>query len=329
MTSARTPTEQLPARATLLEFLRRVDRVRPQGDAAASASRRPPSWLRIEQPAQTRFAGCDAVEVQVEPTDFPEAVQRTVTVRHPHFGLFAPYGPLPVHITERALHERLFERNGALERFINLAAGDMAWLYYVSWSSMHPVLGYERGTNPYAERLGAFGGARPTTTRKGPEADHSEICRRAHPGLYCAPRRSLPSLRKMLTAYFGVPTSVRPRLGRWIAMPTAAPSIRNLGGWRLGSRIWDVQHSFEIAVGPIDADRFWEWKRGSPAIAAMAEIATDFGGGAVHAVIKVLIRTNPDIAGRVGHMRLGVDAWAHPRRALHVLTVFDALGNRK
>ncbi|TCW77474.1 type VI secretion system baseplate subunit TssG [Burkholderia sp. SRS-46] len=311
----------LTPRRTFFELMRRVEMLERERGVPMRRARRSPPWLRIEQSADMHFASTEVANVRVEQGVVSDADDHPqVDVVQRHFGLFAPYGPLPLHMTEHAMQEKRFERNAAFERFVNVACGDLAWLHYFAWSSMHPVLGCERARNPFVERVTTLANA-----RGGLAGDRDvQACRRAFPGTYCAPRRSLADLGRMLERYFRVPLRVVPRHGRWISVPPAPDGGRRLGAWRLGARIWDVQHSMEIVIGPIGADEFHRWRQRSAAAMALCAVATDFVDGRIDPVIKVQVRTHPDLAGKVGRMRVGVDAWCRPDHALHTLTIYES-----
>ena len=251
-----------------------------------------------------------------------------------------------IHITEHAMQEKRFEQNPAFERFVNVACGEFAWLDYLAYSAMHPVLGYERALNAFVERVTSLADA--TAQRAaaaaaaagdgdgdgdgdddGDDHDHdagrhARACRRAFPGLYCAPRRSLADLQRMLARYFDVPLLIAPRHGRWMPVRPAPRGARRIGAWRLGARVWDVQHAMEIVVGPIDADAFHRWQRRAATVMTVCAVVEDFVDGRIDAVVKVEVRTRPELNGRVGRMRLGVDAWCRPGHALRTLTVHEA-----
>jgi type VI secretion system protein ImpH len=80
----------------------------------------------------------------------------------------------------------------------------------------------------------------------------------------------------------------------------------------------------EIVIGAIEADEFHRWKRGAEAVRAVAAVVSDFADGRIYPVIKVQVRTRAELAGKVGRVRLGVDAWCRPNDFLHVLTVHDS-----
>lgn len=314
-------TQALTPQRSFFELMRRVEVLERKRSGSARRVRRSPAWLRIEQSADMQFASTEVALVRV---DLPPLIDvddhPRVNVIQRHFGLFAPYGPLPLHVTEHAMQERRFERNAGFERFLNVACGDLAWLHYIAWSSMHPVLGYERARNPFVERVTALANA---SFGDDATTEHAQVCRRAFPGIYCAPRRSLADLQRVLARYFGVLLRVAPRYGRWIPVPCAPRGGRRVGAWRLGARIWDVQHSMEIMIGPIEADEFYRWQRRSAAVMAVCAVATDFVDGRIDPVIKVQVRTRPELAGKVGRMRIGVDAWSRPNYALRTLTIYE------
>nr|WP_281376440.1 type VI secretion system baseplate subunit TssG [Burkholderia guangdongensis] len=311
----------LSPRRTFFELMRRIEMLERERNGSSRFVRRSPGWLRIEQSADMGFASTEISRIDVRQRrgiDHRDGPRVSVIQRH--FGLFAPYGPMPLSVTEHAMHERNVERNPAFERFVNLVCGDLAWMHYLAWSSMHPVLGCERGRNAFVERVTSFANAR----QDAAVARDAMACRHAFPGAYCARRRSLVDLQRVLGAYFHVPLKVVPRHGRWVSVMHATGARRRVGTWRLGARIWDVQYSMEIVIGPLAAGEFHRWQRRAPAVMAVCAVASDFVDGAVDPVIKVQVRTCPELAGRIGRMRIGVDAWSRPNHALRTLTVHES-----
>jgi type VI secretion system protein ImpH len=316
-----TPTKRF------FELMRRIDALqaqRPAGPRAAAGRR--PGWLRMEQSAAMHFASAEVTHVTVLPQPFGAAdAWPDLRVVQRHFGLFAPYGPLPLHFTEHAMLEKRYERNPAFEQFLNLVSTDMAWLHYRAWSSMHPALGYERARHPFLARIGSLSRADANSCADDQaDAAHPARCRRSWPGLYVGPQRPLAGLQRLLRRYLQTPISTMPRGGRWLSVPTGIAQGKRLGRWRLGSRVWDAQNTLDIVVGPIDADQFHLWHRRAPAVRALVAVVTDYAAGAVQPAVHVLVRTRPEMAGRIGRMRVGVDTWAHPGHQLARLTVHES-----
>ena len=311
---------------TFFELMRRIDALQHQQQPGRVHWRRRPAWLRMEQVAAMHFASTEVADVQLRAPAFGERdAWPEVRVVQRHFGLFAPYGPLPLHFTEHALREKGFERNAAFEQFVNVASADMAWLHYCAWAAMHPALGYDRDRNAFAERVSAMAWAdTPSPTQRPRTANaHAQACRRSWPGLYIAPQRPLAGLRRLLQAYFETPVRLLPRAGRWLSVPAGGRQGQRLGRWRLGSRVWDAQNTLDIEIGPIDAAQFHLWQRRAHATRALVAVVTDYTGGDVQPAVHVAVRTQPEQAARVGRVRIGVDAWAKPGRALRRLTVHE------
>jgi type VI secretion system protein ImpH len=299
---------------TFFSLMRRVDATLRQ------LGRHRPDWLRIETRADMSFAGGEIAAVEVERDD--DGAVASLGVMQRHFTLLAPYGPLPLHVTEHVLHERIFERNRAFERFLSLLAADLAWLHYRAWADMHPALGHERIRHPFAERLHALvDPLRPGAADGASSA--VQVFRRNHPAVFIRRGRSLTGLQRLLTEHFGLPVQVKPWQGQWWSHK-ADTTPRTLGRWRMGRRAWEVQHLVALEVGPIDADQFHLWRRGSVVVDDLVRIVADYTEGRVGAAVHVWIRTHPDMAARLGRHRLGTDFWTHPDHRHRRVTVFDA-----
>jgi type VI secretion system protein ImpH len=317
----------LPAGISFFELMRRFERLhqeRAPSQGQAAQLRRQPRWLRLEQAAELDFAPAEVQSVELRLDPFDSAAEPELLVRQRHFGLYAPYGPLPVFVTEHAMQERRFERNPAFERFVNLVSAQLAWNHYCAWSALHPVLGYERARNSFVQRLGQLSNVLPGTAATPGGAEHALACRAAWPGFYLTRQRPLAPLRRMLEQYFQVPVQVLARAGRWMAVPNQGRDPRRLGQWRVGRRVLDAQLQAQIVVGPLECQAFGQWKRKSPCVAALMQIANDYTDGHLQPRVLVQIRTRADMAGRLGAMALGHDAWAHPGDSIQTLNVYDA-----
>ncbi|WP_211470855.1 type VI secretion system baseplate subunit TssG [Collimonas humicola] len=316
-------SKMLSANKTFFELMRRIDALQRMSAAdddaelSSSQSRRRPSWLVLEQLAALEFAASEVVEVQLAASRFGEAAMPEVIVKQRNFGLFAPYGPLPIHMTEHALSEKAFEK------FINMISADIAWLHYSAWSLMHPVLGCDRLMNVFKGKITSLANVGDAGVDAAPDLGHVRACRESFPGLYMTRHRPRLALQRMLRQYFDVPLEIRPRAGRWISIADAQCDQKKAGQWRLGTRVWDAQMSWDVVIGPIEASAFEIWHRRSAAVKSLIEIINDYAGGQVQSAIHVLLRTHSKLATRVGQMRLGINSWAHPNEKIFRLTVHE------
>lgn len=299
---------------TFFNLLRHVDATLRHGH------RRRPDWLRVQTLADMTFAGGDIAATNVDRDDDGAVAELDVTQRH--FTLLAPYGPLPLYVTEHALHERIFERNRGFERFVSMLVADLSWLHYRTWSDMHPALGHERARHPFAERLYSLVDPLNGLVVDDPRGAVKAF-RRNHPAVFIRRGRSLVGLQRMLSEHFDVAVQVKPWQGRWWHHDDTA-SPRAIGRWRMGQRAWEVQHLVALEIGPIEAEDFSTWRRGSVVVDDLVRIVADYTEGRVQSTVHVWIKTRPDMAARVGRHRLGTDFWTHPDHRCQRVTVFDA-----
>lgn len=301
-------------RKTLHELLRRLETlvandglgIRPGWDQG---------WLRLEQAAEMYFAGSDLQDVcleQAKDKHGHEVDGDILRVRMRQFGLFAPYGPLPIHVTEHAKHERSLERNGGFEAFINLLSGHLALLDYRAFANTHPVISQfahpqQAGFSFRLSQL-ASGWMAGMDARL---AQHVSRCRLGAAWAYVRPERTLDALEKILAGYFEVDIQVSSRHGRWIEIGGETGEKR-LGQWRVGKRIFDTQSAIHVRVGPVAARDFSAFQRASERMKTMVRLIEDFTGGQASARIDVDVRTSPDLRAALGETRIGHDTWVRP-----------------
>lgn len=316
-------SQMLTANKTFFELMRRIEvlqRVSATDDAVElpfNQSRRRPSWLILEQLAALEFAASEVVDVQIAAPRSGQTAMPEVKVKQRNFGLFAPYGPLPIYMTEHALSEKAFEK------FINMISANVAWLHYSAWSSMHPVLGCDRLTNLFKKKITSLANISDANFDIASDLRHVRACRESFPGLYMTRHRPRLVLERMLREYFDVILEIKPRAGRWISMPDAQRAQKRTGQWRLGSRVWDAQMSWDVVIGPIEASAFEIWHRRSSAVKSLIAVINDYAGGQVQSAVHVLVRTHSKLAARVGQMRLGIDSWANPSERICRLKVHE------
>lgn len=301
-------------RKTLHELLRRLESlvandgygIRPGWDQA---------WLRLEQAAELYFSGSELQEVSLETAKDRhghETDASLLRVRMRHFGLFAPYGPLPIHVTEHAKYERTFERNAGFEAFLNLISGHLALLDYRAFANTHPVLslyghpqqaGFIKRLSHVVSSWMASGDAE--------FSDHLNRCRLGAAWAYVRPERTLDALERILAGYFEIDVKVTPRHGRWIEIGGESGEKR-LGQWRVGRRIFDTQSAIQVRIGPVDAKDFPEFQRASQKMKTMVRLIEDFTGGQATARIDVDVRTSPELRAALGKTRIGQNTWVKP-----------------
>jgi type VI secretion system protein ImpH len=305
---------------TFFELMRRVDvlaAVQSKSswsvEAVGTPVRRRPSWLRLQQRARMDFAAAEVADMEcVEPLFEGEASCLRVGIRH--FGLFAPYGPLPLYVTEHARHEAPV----AFEQFFGHLTAELAWLDYKAWAQMHPVVGCdvpERG-NSFVKRVSSVAAVELAADLGAGQcretAKHIRLCRTHFAGLYAAKHRPLPCLAAMLRKYFHLPITVLPRAGGWLEIEKPDSAKPTVGRWFLGRRVFAPQAQMTLLVGPVSAQQFPRFHRGQALSRWLLAVAQDYASGLVDARLMVDVQTQAGMNGRIGAMRVGVDSWASP-----------------
>lgn len=309
----------LSASQDFFELLRRIERATPEEKRLGTQGDRSHLRLRIIQPADMSFAPREVSDVRQTSNGRHRLSEITIFCRH--FGLFAPYGPLPIHITEHARNEALSKRNQAFEHFAGILSQRMAILYYRSWAQMHVAVGHDRASaNPFMHHLRQLAGL----TSQQALGPHVDRVRRCFPGVYLPGRGSLRKLQEILSQYFAVAIRVEARNGLWIDDSRNEQNQRmgRLGGTRIGRRFFDVQHSLMLSIGPVTDPEYLDFQRNSKRINTLVQICHDFVRHRMVLDVRLIIQTSPNMACRLGGGILSRHCWLKPGSALRIQTIY-------
>lgn len=318
---ARQPQSVIPGLSARLEFfelLRRIERAQDQGPRLGEIGDRSHARLRIVQPADMAFAPREVVSVKQQ-RDVRKGPSITIVCRH--FGLFAPYGPLSIHVTEHARNELIARRNQAFQDFAALLSQRLAILHYRAWAQLHVAVGHDHAAgNHFLTHLRQIAGAVPHSSM----SRSIQRLRQSFPGAYLPERGSLRELQRMLTYFFDVPIHIAEHQGRWINdSGNPLQRLSRLGSTRIGQRFFDAQHILSIQIGPLPAPDYALFQRNSERLATLAHICHDFVRYRLVLDISLLIQTEPAMACRLGKAKLGSQGWLKPARAIHRQLVYQ------
>lgn len=306
--------EGLSNRQDFFELLRRIERAQANAPRLGVVNDRSHERLSITQPADLAFASREVVTV--------EQVSPQVIIKARHFGMFAPYGPLPIHVTEHTRNEAIARRNQAFEQFVSIMSQRFAVLHYRAWAQLKSMVGHDHDDerNPFRQRLWQAVGAPPG----GAGNPHVHRLRAAYGGAYLPARRSLNSLQKMLVAYFNVPIRISTGHAQWVEDGQQHHNQRlgALGKTRMGSRFFDAQYGAHILIGPLPAAQYQQYQRGSERLQALVGICHDFVSHQMVLDISLLVTTEPAMAMTLGNKRLSRDGWLKPESGTHQQRVY-------
>jgi len=313
------PFPGLSNRLDFFELLRRLERDGELGVRLGDPGERSAVDLRIVQPADMAFAPREVVGVE----QYQQAGRpRSVVINCRHFGLFAPYGPLPVHVTEHARLEWLNRRNSAFQAFMALLSQRLAVLHYRAWAQLNVALSHERpGGNAFLGHLHHLSGVQEYV----PENEHVRRVRTRFAGAYLPDRRGLKSLGLILTHYFDLPCRLTPRFARWIDDGEGAVRQRmaRLGQTRVGQRFYDTQHSIKIKVGPLTASDYPAFQPGGERLAALLAICRNYVGSQLMFDVDLVINTHEEMSAQLGRAKLSQNGWLKTRQGYYTQKVFQ------
>lgn len=311
----------LSNRLDFFELLRRLERDGDLGVRLGEPGERNVIDLRIVQPADMAFAPREVVGVE----QYQQAGRpRSVVVTCRHFGLFAPYGPLPVHVTEHARLEWLSRRNSAFQAFMALLSQRLAVLHYRAWAQLNVALSHERpGGNDFLRHIHQLSGVQESV----PENEHVRRVRTRFAGAYLPNRRGLRSLSRILTHYFDLPCRLTPRYARWIDDGEGAVRQRmaKLGQTRVGRRFYDTQHSIKIEVGPLAASDYPAFQPGGEKLAALLAICRNYVGSQLMFDVDLVINTHKEMSAQLGSGKLSRNGWLKTRPGFYIQKVFQQI----
>ncbi|NJM92678.1 MAG: type VI secretion system baseplate subunit TssG [Rhodospirillaceae bacterium] len=205
-------------------------------------------------------------------------------------GLTGPSGVLPQHYTE-LLIKNVRDKNFALRDFFDLFNHRLISLFHRAWEKYRLPASYERHApeeDPLTSCLMALVGVDTPHLRNRMSVDDEAIIHFS--GHYAHWPRSAASLEAILSDFFERPVRIQQFRGRWTwlapdeftALPTRLVpegAFAQLGmNAVVGERVWDVQGTFRIRIGPVNYRQFISFMPGSKDLAQLVDLTRLFVG---------------------------------------------------
>lgn len=297
-------------------LLRRVEAAFPDRPRIGRAMRPHDEPVRLGQDPTLAFevGAVGAVEVR--------SGQPAPRIAVNFFGLLGPNGPLPRHITEYAGDRARHLGDRTLVHFLDLLQHRFIEFFYRAWAQAQPTVSFDRpGDDRFARLVGAFVGL-----------GTPDLCDRdALPGvakLHFAGSlargvRNADGLAFILGQHFGVPARIEEFAGHWLVLEPedrsrlgAGNGSASLGqGVVLGNRVWDRQHKFRVALGPMRLAQFEDFLPGGSAHAPLIAWLRTYDGFEHDWDVQLELPA-PEVPrlslGRAG--RLGWTTWVGERK---------------
>jgi type VI secretion system protein ImpH len=288
----------------------RIERRRPVGEDADPAA----EVVRFRAVPSLSFPPAEIASLKEANGHGPE-----MTVSF--LGLAGPSGVLPAHYTSTIIRT-VREKSLSLRDFLDVFNHRLLSLFWRAWAKYRLPIAYEHGA-------GRGGDAITDTLRALAGIGGEHLAGRARVGdetlLHYAGHlshfpRSAAGLGAMLSDYFGRPVRVQQFFGRWLAL---APGERSRLASRaqpsgsyctlgvdatLGERVWDVQGSFRLHIGPLSYAQFLGFMPEGDDLTRLGELTKLYAGPDLSFDVQLTLRKE-----EVPRLRLAGGGPAAPR----------------
>jgi type VI secretion system protein ImpH len=239
-------------------------------------------------------------------------------------GLHGPSGVLPGQYSQYVL-EAQRDKNGALRDFFDLLNHRALSLFVRASDKYRLPLAYEqrgdRKVDPITAALLALVGLRPAALRDRQALSDETLA--YHAGPFSHRRPTASTLAAMLSQYFDRPVRIRQFRGRWSELArdeqTRLGPVRRAGLGQFqqlgvdavaGARVYDVQGSFRVELGPLDYAAFRGFMPDGALMAELVAFTRTYVGPTLGFDVRLTLKaqeippleltSDPASAGRLG-----------------------------
>jgi len=310
---------EAPWRFGLLSLIRRLDRLEPERPATGHSNKPAEDPVRFSQDPYNEFA---ASTLRALVRDGEASKPRLVQT---FFGLFGPDGPMPTHLTEFVRDRARQHRDPTFARFADIFHHRLISLFYRAWAQAQPTVQYDRPEEDrFASYVASLIGLRSETLQDADELHFvSKLSFAGHLG-------SLPrhpgGLEALLTGYFGVPFVVHEFIGHWLTIPRQDNLLLGRSGRTgrlgmdtvIGSRVWQRQDKFRVAIGPLSLDEYTAFLPTGKSFASLVAAVRQYMGMEMLWEINLILDYHEKPATCLGKSgALGWTSWLESDRVDH------------
>ncbi|HWS56324.1 MAG TPA: type VI secretion system baseplate subunit TssG [Pyrinomonadaceae bacterium] len=269
--------------------------------------------VRFKSAVGLAFPASDVAEVR-PPAGDGGAAQMTVNF----MGLAGALGPLHAPTTEQII-DGVSRKDTALRDFLDIFNHRLVSLLY-RIRKVHRVGGDSRA--PGSDRLSAylyaaFGLGTPSLRGRMQVKDRALAF---YAGLLGQQPRSMAGLERLLEDYFGVRARGLQFVGRWLELEEdqwtaigAAGRNQRLGDTAVvGTRVWEQQGGFELALGPLSLEEFMDFLPTGWAFGPLCDLVRFYAGDELDFRVRLTLKAGEVPAARLGASggaRLGWTSW--------------------
>jgi type VI secretion system ImpH/TssG family protein len=229
------------------------------------------------------------------------------------FGLTGPMGPLPSHLTEFAVYERMYAKTQPFGHWLDVIAGRMLQLYYRAWANSQPVAIADRSNDDkFADYIGFLTGAVEGARERSAFPPRSRL---QHAALF-ASRRSAVGIEDALGYLLRQKVSIVEFQPRWRQISKRDQTQLGLSYCTLGSdamigsKVYSASDAFQLVVRAKSLKAYKEMLPTGRRYAMAVEALDAFTPGHLEWDIKIALDpAKYEMAKLNGQSRLGWTSW--------------------
>ena len=295
----------------LFAVLRRIDALHSSNPPIGRALRPRNEPIRLGQKPSSSFAASALADLERDRNGQPAKLNIL------GFGLFGPNGPMPLVMTEYVRERAELHGDKALVAFFDLFHHRLIALFYRAWAEAQPTNSLDRPEADNFSRfvtslLGLHGGATSAGADSVPE--HAMLF---HAGHLSRQVRNPEGLSRILSSYFQVDARIQEYVPHWLRIPQEQQTrLGSLSGSQLGvdavagARVFDRQHHFSIALGPLAYQQYSGLLPGRTGYQQLAEWVRNYVGLELGWQVTLVLKASEVPACRLGgSQQLGWSSW--------------------
>lgn len=246
------------------------------------------------------------------------------TIANRFFGLLGVNGPLPVHLTEHAMHRKNHHRDPTFAAFLDIFNHRLTGLLYRAWSNSQPTASFDRmKEDQYSHYLGCLVGQR-TGARQTVQSDQQFSHRLYFSGILANQSKSEAALAAVLNDMLDVPVHVQSFVGEWLNIPEEnqlrlgdSMYPAQLGvNTSLGQQVWECQNQIRIQIGPLSSEKYQQLLPGTERLQQVKRLINSFTSQVLSCDLAFQVQRDQPQSLQLGSInQLGWTSWLGQRAA--------------
>jgi type VI secretion system protein ImpH len=226
---------------------------RPVGREASTTS----EIIKFRSRMSLNFPASEIYEIKDADGNVPDEQKLEMFINF--MGMIGVSGVMPTHYTELVI-DRIRYRDTAMWAFLDIFTHRSVSLFFRAWEKYRFPIAYERGKNDFTDYLFDFVGLGTDGLRGRMSLEDESLL--PYSGLIAQKPHSADALANILSDYFGVRAKIEQFFGQWLELDEESftklgKANSSLGANAIvGSRVWEQQSKFRVALGAISFKQF-------------------------------------------------------------------------